>query len=328
MKPYLFYRENQLKTETERRIYDRFRQGLKQCCDRIVLEDAAEEQVWQIFQFITLDNPVILARGIRYQRSGNGNIHVFPQYPDTVERHRILLEETKQILLDIIAQAKLPDNAFVKEQFIHDWLAQNIEYEKTSERNIYTWYGAVRDRKAVCEGIAKTAKLMFDVVGVPSAVVSGKAYSSPDSLPGPHAWNLVRLNGQWYHLDITFDNSWQSRTISHDYYNLSDAAVGADHIVEVPLGVLCTDERMAWHHRNSVCAENIEEMRRKLKNVFINRRTSDQNFTFKLPPVRDNGASAKDVRDMLHEEMAKYCGFRSYSLRCNPAQMVFEIHFE
>ncbi len=327
MKPYLFYRENRLRTEKERRIYDNLRQGLKQCCDKIFLEDAAEEQIWPIFQYITLDNPVILVRGIRWQRSMNRDVYVFPSYPETAERHFAAIEETKRMLLDIIAQAKLPDNAFVKEQFIHDWLAQNIEYEKTSEKNIYTWYGAIRDRKAVCEGIAKTAKLMFDVVGVPSAVVSGKARSAPDSPLGPHAWNLVRLNGCWYHLDITFDNSWHARSISYDYYNLSDAAVCADHVVEVPLGVLCPDERMAWHYRNSVCAKDMEEMRKKLRNIFRNCVKSDKNITFKLPPVCDNGAAAERVRDMIREEMSQVSGYRRYSLRCNPIQMVFEICF-
>ena len=236
-----------------------------------------------------------------------------------------MIEETKRILLDLIGQARLPDNAFVKEQFIHDWLAQNIEYEETAEENIYTWYGAVRERKAVCEGIAKTAKLMFDVAGVPSAVVAGKARSAPECPLGPHAWNLVHLNGRWYHLDITFDNSYQARTISYDYYNLSDAAVRADHVVEIPLGVSCSDEQMAWHRRNSICVENVEELRMKLRNIVRNYGKGDKNITFKLPPVSDDGSASEGIREIIREELSRCFVSRRYSLRCNPTQMVFEI---
>ncbi|MFR8181399.1 MAG: transglutaminase domain-containing protein [Dorea sp.] len=58
----------------------------------------------------------------------------------------------------------------------------------------YTAYAALIDKTAVCQGYASLLYRMVLDAGVDARVISGDA-------GGPHAWNIVRLNGKYYNLD-------------------------------------------------------------------------------------------------------------------------------
>ena len=46
-----------------------------------------------------------------------------------------------------------------------------------------------------------------------------------------HTWNIVRINGKYYHLDATFDNTLgnDKKEIRYDYFNLDDQQIFRDH---------------------------------------------------------------------------------------------------
>lgn len=95
-------------------------------------------------------------------------------------------------------------NDFQKEVFVHDFIINNVEYDTTlgdngSRIEPYTVYGALVEHKAVCEGIAKTVKLLLNMLDVKCIVVSGK-YDGYG-----HAWNIVKIDGWEYNLDVTMD---------------------------------------------------------------------------------------------------------------------------
>ena len=69
------------------------------------------------------------------------------------------------------------------------------EYHRQARVNLA--YGALIDGKATGEGFAMAMKLLCDELDIPSYVVSGRR----DSID--HCWNMVRLDGSWYHLDVS-----------------------------------------------------------------------------------------------------------------------------
>ncbi|MBQ4395885.1 MAG: hypothetical protein II828_00010 [Clostridia bacterium] len=79
---------------------------------------------------------------------------------------------------------------------IHDWLVLNSQYDETYERS--TAYQLLTEGTAVCQGYADSFKLFMDLLGVPSLVISSNDMN--------HAWNMVKLGGQWYHIDVTWDD--------------------------------------------------------------------------------------------------------------------------
>ena len=107
---------------------------------------------------------------------------------------------------EIIAQIIDPDmTEFMKIFKVYEYMANNISYP---ERGIkyreehYTAYGALVNKIAVCDGFAKGFNVFMSELGIESERVV--------SLEENHAWNIVKLEGQWYELDV----AWQSsRTI-------------------------------------------------------------------------------------------------------------------
>lgn len=90
---------------------------------------------------------------------------------------------------------------------LHDYLAVNCVYnwnvatgkdESTYPQNIYTAYGVLVEGDAVCQGYALAYKYLLNLLGI-SSVVTGSSDMN-------HAWNLVYLDGHWYHVDVTWDD--------------------------------------------------------------------------------------------------------------------------
>ena len=108
---------------------------------------------------------------------------------------------------------------------LHDYLTQHIAYDYadymagTVGEKAYTAYGALVEGKAVCEGYAKAYQLLLDRCGIDAVMVSSLAMN--------HGWNLVKLEGSWYHVDVTWDDPVPDTPgkANHTYFLLSDSAI-------------------------------------------------------------------------------------------------------
>lgn len=91
-------------------------------------------------------------------------------------------------------------------KLVHDYLMESIEYDQSiSLANIYDLYGALINKKSVCEGYAKAFKYLMDSMNIPCIIVSGKATNSEGNTEN-HAWNYVQINNTWYAIDCTWDD--------------------------------------------------------------------------------------------------------------------------
>ena len=82
---------------------------------------------------------------------------------------------------------------------VHDYLCNTISYDYSYQE--YTIYSALIKHTSVCEGYADSFKAIMDAMGIPCETVSGYKNGS-----GPHKWNNVMIDGQWYHIDCTWDD--------------------------------------------------------------------------------------------------------------------------
>ena len=115
-----------------------------------------------------------------------------------------------------------------QERAIHDFVVENVRYDKLEKPYSHEVIGPLTNGVGVCEGMAKTVKLLCDGLGLPCMI----AVSDRDRANGErylHAWNIVQLGGQCYHLDATFDNSLSKYGTRYDYFNLDDTKIFRDH---------------------------------------------------------------------------------------------------
>ena len=109
---------------------------------------------------------------------------------------------------------------------------------------------------AVCEGIAKAVKVLCDRLNIWCIIALSEA-NPEKGIKYRHAWNVVKLNGQFYHLDVTFDNTLsRDDIIRYDYVNLSDRQIFRDHEPAIWKLPVCSDSDN-FYYKETVNSETI-----------------------------------------------------------------------
>ena len=109
------------------------------------------------------------------------------------------------IINQIVKQTK-DDQKIIRVKKVHDWMIEAMEYDQSeTNANKYNIYGAIHDKKAVCEGYARSFKYIMDKIGIPCVLVSGTAKNSQKKTE-EHAWNYVQIDDKWYAIDVTWDD--------------------------------------------------------------------------------------------------------------------------
>lgn len=124
------------------------------------------------------------------------------------------------------------DRDVVKARKLHDWLVAHTEYdyEASGVSNIAmdSWSPFFRRKSngkfyAVCNGYAGAYKILLDAAGVECYHVTGK--SSVGESEG-HAWNIVNVAGNYYHVDTTWDDG---NSDPYKYFMRSDSFFNSNH---------------------------------------------------------------------------------------------------
>ena len=139
-------------------------------------------------------------------------------------------------VLDKILEQDMSD--LEKETAIYRWVVNNVWYDwthqdamKETPRESFTPYGGLVNHKALCLGYATTFQLLCDLAGVECITVPGAAFESRED----HGWNMVRLDGEWYCVDATWDanvreRGGRGRPEDWDFFNVtSDDMAASDH---------------------------------------------------------------------------------------------------
>ena len=81
---------------------------------------------------------------------------------------------------------------------VHDWLVRHVAYDQDDMRASHTAYGLFANATAVCEGYSQAFMLAMERLGVPCVIVRSEDME--------HQWNMVCIDGTWYHVDVTWDD--------------------------------------------------------------------------------------------------------------------------
>ena len=138
--------------------------------------------------------------------SGNSNegygLNIFydVSYLSSLEQEEKVDEEVSNLLKSLDLSNKTD---YQKVKAIYDYICSNVTYDHDNLNDKsyslkYTAYAALINKTAVCQGYASLFYRLALDTGVDTRVISGEA-------GGPHAWNIVKLNGKYYNLDSTWD---------------------------------------------------------------------------------------------------------------------------
>lgn len=171
-------------------------------------------------------NYIIDSYGYTYRGSGNSvKVTVEVKYLESLEQTAFVNKEVKAAVKKIITPGM---NDHQKVKAIHDWVVLRLKYDTSYQR--YTAYEGLKTGSAVCQGYSLLTYKLLKEAGFTNKIVEGIA-RPPGGRSQSHAWNLVLLDGRWYHLDTTWDDPTPDRAgeVSTTYYLRTDAQMRQDH---------------------------------------------------------------------------------------------------
>ena len=305
-----------------KQVYHALKSGLQSLLPSFAVPTADMQQLSEIFFFLRLDCPEIFyvsdfscrrfpgAEGLEFVP-----VYLFPK-KQILEKQKALEARVTRLLRP--AQSL---NAAEKQQFVHDFICRNVRYDKLKKPYSHEILGPLEQGVGVCEGISKTVKLLCGRLGLP-CIIALSGNNPEKGIRYRHVWNMVCRDGQYYHMDVTFDNSLSREDcIRYDYYNINDAQLFRDHepvLVPVPA---CGDGRHSWYSEKKLAFGDYDKLRGRIAQNAKKRRT----FVF-----RWNGGYL--TRDVIHAilllicEEAERAGCRA-GLSMNPPQAVFHVSF-
>ena len=133
------------------------------------------------------------------------------------------INQIEQIRNSIVSRVN--GNNYNKALIVHDTLVDMLEYNQNdSNSNTHNIYGAFVNRSVVCEGYAKSFKYIMDSLNIPCILVGGIATNNSSNTES-HMWNYIQLDGNWYGVDVTWDDpviiggsSKKSSRVRRDYF--------------------------------------------------------------------------------------------------------------
>lgn len=129
-----------------------------------------------------------------------------------------LLEVCCQWIVDNI-QEDMPNLLKIKK--VHDAIVDNSKYTS----GYYDTYNLVVKGRGVCSAYTSATLLLLHMMNIDCRAVPGTRKMN-------HIWNIIDVNGEWYHTDVTWDDPIQKngKNCRHvRYFLLSRAEMECDH---------------------------------------------------------------------------------------------------
>ena len=215
-----------------------------------------------------------------------------------------------------------------KVQHIHDELVLRINYGDGEGENDNDIYGALGLHKCTCQGYAKAFVYLCRQAGIDAMVVEGVARDVGDMAIGDHMWDIVSIDGKYYHIDPTWDDPEDGDRIRYDIYGLDDEEIRRSRTVEEGMPVV-DGQAYDWYERNLMCAANADEAR----DVILRQAEAGE-------PVLRVRADSKEAADQIEQEILSGFGegslaeilsslgmsYENVSYSFNDTDYIFEIY--
>lgn len=186
------------------------------------------EELAKVIEYFLQDNPLVYWLGSKYsyRQKLDGKIEIYFTYINDYDSVGTTIRAIEAAGTAIIGSISKELSDFDRITLVHDTLVRMVEYDLTAPRPSDT-AGALLDKRATCLGYAKAYQYLLSRMGIMALVAYGYAGEG-------HAWNIVWLEENYYHVDATWDDrkSAGGDHVSHAYMLLSDKAISITHTVQ------------------------------------------------------------------------------------------------
>lgn len=179
-------------------LYEKIERAIRQYEEYLnVGNSVTETEIRHTIRWVMRDNPDIFWFVHQY-RFDNGIVSF--QYRCSPERGAIIQKSINDVvendfLIDYVCSLSQLEQV----TYVYKWILTYCNYNTNSayNQNIDSVFGR---RNSVCTGYAKAAQYLLKLLGIDSRLVFGRLNN--DKEEGRHCWNIVCIEGRYYHLDI------------------------------------------------------------------------------------------------------------------------------
>ena len=304
----------------EKSAYEQMRAGFESLAPAIRVARLEPARLAEVYLRLKLDTPLLFyVTGYSYRfYPGAEHVELLPEYlfdKGKIRTHQqAIAARIERLTRPLQGKSQLE-----KEMAIHDFILDSVRYDKLKKSYSHEIIGPLTQGVGVCEGIAKTVKVLCDAMGVECIIALSEA-SPEKGVRYRHTWNVLTIDGKRYHMDATFDNSLQRGTHRYDYFNLDDRHIFLDHEALVLPVPECTEDK-GYYYR-SISLTKTEDVANRVRQAL---RKKQKQFVFHW---RGGGLNREILNEIL-EGAAAEAGKKGLQVSCavNVRQAVIQLDF-
>ena len=316
-----------LLTKQQQNVYTLMRKTLTSLSSSVDLSNVSVVDLSKAHEALLLDCPDIFYNTeYQYTQNGKGDVIKFtPKYNYPIvglSQYKAMVESS----IAFFTSAK-NKNDYEKVLLVHDYVLDKIRYDYQFVPESHNILGVVKNRQAVCEGIAKFVKLVFDRLFIKCIVVVGHALNPDTRRNGsePHAWNMVEINGAWYSLDVTFDLTLTTKRKRYDYFLVRDEQLIKSHKTNIVLPKIGI-QNIDYYTIHGMTVSNLSQLGSYVKKTLD---SGQKTITFKLnnAPRGIGIDETNSITKIIQEQCGRiFYGTFYINMRYNNTMQVYEIN--
>lgn len=230
-------------SESEQLIYQELYEGIMTEQTEINTHSTDPDEANEILLSVVYDFPEIFwtdgsATATTHGKEGAKGTYtvVEPVYEYSGEKKEQMQQEIDATVQTIISSVPTEYSEYEKIKYIYEYLIQTVEYVENApdSQNLYS---SLVNHGTVCAGYAKANQYLLNELGIECTYVLGTATEGDKT--DNHAWNIVKCNGNYYHIDLTWadpipaeDETHLPYVMIYDYLCCSDTEILDTHVLQ------------------------------------------------------------------------------------------------
>ena len=247
--------------EKERQIYREILQAVQNMEESARIHAGKEDDAAKVYEYLLYDRPEL------FWCDGSSQMTVYEDYTELYPGYTCTEEEKerRQLEIDRAAEECLsgmePEGPeYDRIKYIFEYLVKTVDYDEAAPDN-QNIYSALAGKRSVCAGYSRAAQYLLEKAGVECIYVTGKIRGQ-----GAHAWNIVKCEGTYYQMDVTYGDpvfleaesgeNVPGNSINYDYLCCTDETLSSDHIQDnhVPYPA-CESDDLDYYRMNGMYYE-------------------------------------------------------------------------